>query len=31
MTLVWLAGVIALLSVFVFPPEERFIQTSPFR
>lgn len=27
MTLVWLAGIIALLSVFVFPPEERFIQT----
>ena len=27
MTLVWLAGLIALLSVFVFPPEERFIQT----
>jgi hypothetical protein len=26
MTLVWLAGLIALLSVFVFPPEERFIQ-----
>ncbi|MGH2614765.1 MAG: carbohydrate ABC transporter permease [Thermomicrobiales bacterium] len=27
MTLAWLAGVIALLSLFVFPPEERFIQT----
>jgi multiple sugar transport system permease protein len=27
MTLVWLAGLIALISVFVFPPEERFIQT----
>src|SRR4051812_17283224 len=27
MTLVWLAGLIAFLSVFVFPPEERFIQT----
>src|ERR687894_731215 len=27
MTLVWLAGIIALLSVFVFPYEERFIQT----
>lgn len=27
MTLVWLAGIIALLAVFVFPPEERFIQT----
>src|SRR5215212_1823228 len=27
MTLVWLAGLIALLSVLVFPPEERFIQT----
>jgi multiple sugar transport system permease protein len=27
MTLVWLAGIIALLSVFVFPREERFIET----
>ena len=27
MTLVWLAGVIAALAVFVFPVEERFIQT----
>jgi multiple sugar transport system permease protein len=27
MTLVWLAGLIALIAVFVFPPEERFIQT----
>jgi multiple sugar transport system permease protein len=27
MTLAWLAGIIALLSVFVFPPDERFIQT----
>jgi multiple sugar transport system permease protein len=27
MTLVWLAGIIAVLAVFVFPPEERFIQT----
>ena len=27
MTLVWLAGIIAALSVFVFPPEERFIET----
>ena len=27
MTLAWLAGIIALLAVFVFPPEERFIQT----
>jgi len=27
MTLVWLAGLIALISVFVFPAEERFIQT----
>lgn len=27
MTLVWLAGIIALISVFVFPPVERFIQT----
>jgi multiple sugar transport system permease protein len=27
MTLVWLAGIIALISVFVFPPAERFIQT----
>lgn len=27
MTLVWLAGIIAALSVFIFPPEERFIET----
>lgn len=27
MTLVWLAGTIATVSVFVFPHEERFIQT----
>ena len=27
MTLVWLAGIIALLSVFVFPRDERFIET----
>jgi multiple sugar transport system permease protein len=27
MTLVWLAGIIAALSVFVFPAAERFIQT----
>jgi multiple sugar transport system permease protein len=27
MTLAWLAGIIALVSIFVFPPAERFIQT----